>query len=165
MVHRVRQLLATLCVASSLALVALGGSNTIGGFCLRILSFGRPHNNCGAHFGYGCRIPLCKGCVVRGVGSRIKSFLLRLSSTCYKAGMVGPAQPTSSRMTSHHFSASFPVAKNKEKNRETVLKENGGGCRAYRVLSFSPFYSMVESSWPALKVIEEHLQNLIRQGI
>jgi hypothetical protein len=51
------QLLATLCVASSLALVALGGSDLSGGFCLRILSFGRPHGNHGTHFKYGFRIP------------------------------------------------------------------------------------------------------------
>jgi hypothetical protein len=52
--------------------------------------------------------------------------LISCYTTCYKAGMVGPVQPTSSRMTSHHFSASFPVAKNKEKNRETVLKKMEG---------------------------------------
>jgi hypothetical protein len=36
------QLLAIPCVASSLVLVALGDSDPIGGFCLRILSIGRP---------------------------------------------------------------------------------------------------------------------------
>jgi hypothetical protein len=45
--HWMRQLLATLCVASSLALVALGGSNLTGWFHLRTLSFGRPHGNHG----------------------------------------------------------------------------------------------------------------------
>jgi hypothetical protein len=30
------------CVASSIALVALGGSDPVGGFCLRTLSNGRP---------------------------------------------------------------------------------------------------------------------------
>jgi hypothetical protein len=37
---QMRQLLATHCVASSLALVALGGSNPSSGFGLRTLSFG-----------------------------------------------------------------------------------------------------------------------------
>jgi hypothetical protein len=37
------QLLATLCVTSSLALVALGGSDPAGGFHLQTLSFGIPH--------------------------------------------------------------------------------------------------------------------------
>jgi hypothetical protein len=32
--HRVRQLLAIICVTSSLALVALGASDPINGFCL-----------------------------------------------------------------------------------------------------------------------------------
>jgi hypothetical protein len=84
-----------------------GGSNTIGGFCLRILSFGRPHNNCGAHFGYGCRIPLCKGHVVRGVGSRIKSFLLRLSST-----PVEPHHFASSVVTPHAIKLAWLVLRN-----------------------------------------------------
>jgi hypothetical protein len=44
-----RQLLATLCVTLFFALVALSS--------LRTLSFGRPHNNHGARFGYGYHIP------------------------------------------------------------------------------------------------------------
>jgi hypothetical protein len=40
--HRVCQLWAILCVASSLALVALGDSDSIGGFCLQTLSFHSP---------------------------------------------------------------------------------------------------------------------------
>jgi hypothetical protein len=54
--HSVRQPLAILYVALSLALVALGGSDLIGGFCLRTLRFGRPHGNHGVRFGYSCRI-------------------------------------------------------------------------------------------------------------
>jgi hypothetical protein len=52
-----RQLLATLCVTSSLALVALGGYDLSEGFCLRTLSFGRPHGNRGTRLRYGWRIP------------------------------------------------------------------------------------------------------------
>jgi hypothetical protein len=63
-----RQLLATLYVALSLILVALGGSDPTGGFYLQTLSFGRPHDNRGTHFRYDYRIPQCRGCVVRGVG-------------------------------------------------------------------------------------------------
>jgi hypothetical protein len=44
------QLLATLCVALSLALITLGGSNPTGGFHFLTLSFGRPHSNYGACF-------------------------------------------------------------------------------------------------------------------
>jgi hypothetical protein len=50
---RTRQMLAILCVASSHALVALGGSNLTSRFHLGTLSFGRPIGNQGAHFGYG----------------------------------------------------------------------------------------------------------------
>jgi hypothetical protein len=39
---QVCQLLATLCVALSLALFALGGADPTGGFCLRNLSFSKP---------------------------------------------------------------------------------------------------------------------------
>jgi hypothetical protein len=49
---RMHQVLATLCVALSLALVTLGGSDLIGGFHLRALSFDRPHGNRETHFGY-----------------------------------------------------------------------------------------------------------------
>jgi hypothetical protein len=44
------QLWVTLCVSSSLALVALGGSDPTGGFHLQTLSFGRPHGNHGTIF-------------------------------------------------------------------------------------------------------------------
>jgi hypothetical protein len=52
-----RKLLATPCVASSLALVALGRSDSTGGFHIQTLSFDRPHGNHGTYFGYDCRIP------------------------------------------------------------------------------------------------------------
>jgi hypothetical protein len=68
MEHLVHQLLATLCVTSSLSLVALGSSDPIDGFCLLTLSFGRPHGNHGTRFGYGCRIPRRVGRIVQGVG-------------------------------------------------------------------------------------------------
>jgi hypothetical protein len=42
---QMRQLLTTFCVTSSLTPVALGGSDPTGGFCLRAVSFGRPHGN------------------------------------------------------------------------------------------------------------------------
>jgi hypothetical protein len=44
------QLLATLCVASSLTLVALGDSDPIGGVHLQTLSFGIPYDNRRTHF-------------------------------------------------------------------------------------------------------------------
>jgi hypothetical protein len=130
--HRVHQMLAILCVTSPLALVALGSSGPNGGFCLRSQSFGRPHDNHGTNFRYGCHILRRMGHVTRGVGS----FLLRLSTasvepSCfaysvvtpqgYKAGVVTPMQPTSSCTISHHSSASFPMAEKKEENRETYL--------------------------------------------
>jgi hypothetical protein len=49
--HWVCQLLVILCIALSLALVSLGGSDLLGGFCLQTLSFGKPHDNHGIHFG------------------------------------------------------------------------------------------------------------------
>jgi hypothetical protein len=55
--HQVCQLLATFYVASSLALVALGDSDPIGGFRFQILSFGRTHSNHEDHFRYGFHIP------------------------------------------------------------------------------------------------------------
>jgi hypothetical protein len=49
---QMRQLLAIHCVTSSLALVTLGSSDMTSGFCLRTLSFGRPHAHRGTCFGY-----------------------------------------------------------------------------------------------------------------
>jgi hypothetical protein len=51
------QMLATLCVALSLALFALGGSDPTGEFRLGTMSICRPLNNHGACFGYNCHIP------------------------------------------------------------------------------------------------------------
>jgi hypothetical protein len=53
---KMRHMLATLCVTSSLAMVALGGSDPTCGFHLVTLSIGRSLGNHGAHFGYGYRI-------------------------------------------------------------------------------------------------------------
>jgi hypothetical protein len=78
--HQVSQLLATLCVASFLVLVALGGSDPIDGFFVQTLRFGRPHVNRGTRFRYGCRIPWRIGRIVRGVEWCIKMFLPRLWS-------------------------------------------------------------------------------------
>jgi hypothetical protein len=67
------QLLATLCVTFSIALVALGGSDPTSGVCLRTLSFGRPLDNCGAHLGYDFHIPCCRSWRdVHGVGETCK---------------------------------------------------------------------------------------------
>jgi hypothetical protein len=52
------QMLATLCVVLSLALVALGGTDPTGGFHLGTLSFGKPLGNRGAHLGYNFPYPM-----------------------------------------------------------------------------------------------------------
>jgi hypothetical protein len=44
---RVHKLLANLCVTLSLNLFALGGTESIGGFCLRTLSYSRPTTTTG----------------------------------------------------------------------------------------------------------------------
>jgi hypothetical protein len=73
MVPWMHQLLATLCVASSLALVALGGSGPSSEFHLQTLSFGRPLDSQGACWGYDYHIPCYHSwCDVRGVGEACK---------------------------------------------------------------------------------------------
>jgi hypothetical protein len=54
---QISQLVATLCVTSSLTLVALGGSELT-------RRFGRPHANHGTRFRYGCHILQCRGRVI-----------------------------------------------------------------------------------------------------
>jgi hypothetical protein len=90
-----RQLLDTLCIASSLALVALGGSDPTGGFYLRTQTIGRPLGNRGAHFGYGCRIPQYRWCVMRGVGWHVSLFLLcpftaSAEPSCFASSVATP---------------------------------------------------------------------------
>jgi hypothetical protein len=53
---QMRQLLPTFYVTSSLARVAQTDSNLADEFYLRTLNFGRPLDNCGTRFEYGCRI-------------------------------------------------------------------------------------------------------------
>jgi hypothetical protein len=53
---QMRQLLPTFYVTSSLARVAQTDSNLADGFYLRTLNFGRPLDNRGTRFEYGCRI-------------------------------------------------------------------------------------------------------------
>jgi hypothetical protein len=77
------QMLATLCVALSLALFALGGSDPTGEFRLGTMSICRPLNNHGAYFGYDCHIPRCRGRIMRGVGVTCKlMFTTPFYSTC-----------------------------------------------------------------------------------
>jgi hypothetical protein len=78
-----RQLLATLCVASSLILFALGNFDLTWQVSPKNSMLYHAHGNHGAHFGYSCRIPRCRGCVVQGVGVACKlvftaPFLSRL---------------------------------------------------------------------------------------
>jgi hypothetical protein len=72
MMSWVCQLLATLCVTLSLALFALCGADPTGRFCLRTLSSSRPTTIMGGHFGYGYRIPRCRGHDKRVVGEVCK---------------------------------------------------------------------------------------------
>jgi hypothetical protein len=44
----------------------------------------------------------------------------------YKAGVFAPAPPTSSRMTSHRFSTSFPMAEKNEKIGKQIKKKQEG---------------------------------------
>jgi hypothetical protein len=73
-----RQLLTTLCVASSLILVTLGGSDPPSGFHLQTLGFSKPPppSHRGACWGYDFCIPYCRsGHNVQGVGEAGKLSL------------------------------------------------------------------------------------------
>jgi hypothetical protein len=90
--------------------------------------------------------------------SRFASLVVTLRG--YKAGMIAPAQCTSSRTISHHSSTSFPTAEKIEENRETNPKNRRELLSLWREASLS-FRCMAESSWPASEVTQEHLQNLL----
>jgi hypothetical protein len=86
------QLLATICVDSSLA---LGGSDPTSGFRLQTLSFDRPLGNRGARLGYNFHIPCSHSRRdVRVVGEACK---LGLSSPLLR--LRGPNRFSSSVMT------------------------------------------------------------------
>jgi hypothetical protein len=110
-------MLATLCVISSLDLVALGGSDPTGEFHLGTLSICRPLGNRGACFRYDYRISRCR-VVVRQVGvvstwARHFGFSV-VTPWGYKAGGRPCAQTTSSCKTSYRLPNSFPMAEKKE---------------------------------------------------
>jgi hypothetical protein len=143
---RMCQMLATLCVTSALALVALGGSNLTAGFHLGTLSVVGPST---------IVVPILdtvaisldvEGRSCDALGWRVNSCLLHLFTALarphrfassvvmrqgYKAGGCSCAQHMSSHMISHHFPASFPVAKKKEtsrnicRNRKELLSLHG----------------------------------------
>jgi hypothetical protein len=125
-----RQMLATLCMALSLTLVALGGSDPTGGFHLGTLSFVglstimRPILDTIAVFHD------VDGVSYEELGWCINSFILCLFTVptkpchfaslvvtprCYKAGGRSYAQPPSARMMSPCFPFSFPMTEKKER--------------------------------------------------
>jgi hypothetical protein len=78
---------------------------------------------------------------------------------------VAPVQPTTSHTISLCSSTPFPMAEKKEReNREIYLKRQEvaiqikGSCPSFL------FLLMAESSWLALEVTQEHLQNLVSKG-
>jgi hypothetical protein len=74
--HQMRQLLVTLCVASSLALVVLGGSDPSSGFHLQTLNLSMPPQPLRGPLGIWLCIPCwCSWCDVRGVGEAGKHSL------------------------------------------------------------------------------------------
>jgi hypothetical protein len=126
---QMHQLLFTLCVASSLALVALGSSDLTSGFCLGTLSFAGPSPIIGPILDTVAISRDVKGTSCKELGQHVNSCLLHLftapagahhfaSSVVtprgYKAGSHSSTQPTSSRTISYHLPASFPMTQTKE---------------------------------------------------
>jgi hypothetical protein len=123
------QMLATLCVASSLTLVALSGFNLTGGFCLGTLRFAGPSAIMGPILDMVVVSHDVEGVSCDELGWRVNSCLLRLFSVFagarrfassvvtpqgYKARGCSCTQPTSSYMISHRLPTSFPMAEKKE---------------------------------------------------
>jgi hypothetical protein len=100
-------------------------------------SFYQAHNNCGAHFGYSCRIPWCCGHDVRGVGEACKCIqhsLLNFARVhCLASSAVTPwghenkwfplRTLTSSRTINHCLPIFFLLPKERErKESEKEIK-------------------------------------------
>jgi hypothetical protein len=121
---QMHQMLATLCVTLSLALVALGSSDPTGRFHLGTLSVAGFSANvgpildtvavsCGVE-GTSCeelgwRINLCLLClfIAPARGRRFASLIVTPQG--YKGGGRSYVQPMSSCTISHHLPASFPM--------------------------------------------------------
>jgi hypothetical protein len=123
-------MLATLCVASPLALVALGCSDPARRFGLRTLSFTSPSAIMGLILDMVVVSRDVEGVSCEELGWHINSFLLDLFTTLvepccfaslvatlwgYRAGRRSCVQPTSSRMISHRLPASSPTAEKKKR--------------------------------------------------
>jgi hypothetical protein len=136
----VLQMLATLCVTPSLALIALGSSNLTDMFHLGTLSVGRTLGNHGSHFGYDCHSRDVEGAPYEELGWHVNLCLLHLFTApawahCfaslvvtlwgYKAGGHSCTQPTSSCTIFHRLPASFPMQLKEERDRETCLEIRG----------------------------------------
>jgi hypothetical protein len=127
--HPVCQLLAILCVVSSLALIALVGSDPT-----RRVSPSNPElwqtplQSWGL---YWIRLPypvMHRVCCMWSQVTRKIIFTMPTKSNCYassavtprgyKVGVVTHAQPTSSRTISSHSSASFPMTEKKRRKKQ-----------------------------------------------
>jgi hypothetical protein len=123
-------MMATLCVASSLALVALYGSDLTGGFCLRTQSVAGPSTIMGPILDTVDVSRDVEGVSCEELAWLVNSFLLRLftalARSCrFASSVVTPqacnassrscVQPMSSRTISHHVPTSLPTAKRKER--------------------------------------------------
>jgi hypothetical protein len=133
------QMLVTLCIASSLALVVLGDSDLIGGFHLRTLSVEHPSAIMGPILDMIVVSHDVEGVSCEELGWHVNSCLLghftapararRFASSVvtprgYKAGGRSYVQHTSSHMISHRLLASFPTTEKKEREREGNKSRN-----------------------------------------
>jgi hypothetical protein len=127
---RMHQMLATLCVTSSLALVALGGRDPTSGFHLETLSVAGPSAIARPILDTLVVSHDVEGTSCEELGWRVNSCLLHLftmpagphhfassvvTSWGYNASGHSCAQPTFSHMISHCLPTSFPTAEKKER--------------------------------------------------
>jgi hypothetical protein len=120
---RLRQMLATLCVTSSLAPVALDDSNPTNGFRLGTLSVAGPSAIVGPILDTIAVSRNVEGASCEELGWHIFTMLTRahhfassvVTPWGYKTSGRSYAQPMSSHTISHRLPASFPIAEKKER--------------------------------------------------
>jgi hypothetical protein len=134
------QMRATLCVISSIALVALSGSDLTGGLRLGTLSVAGLSTIMGSILDMVAVSWDVEGTSCKELGWHINSCLLCLFTALarsrhfaslvfiprgYKADGHPYTQPTSSRMISHCIPTSFPTWLKRKRDRETYLEIRG----------------------------------------
>jgi hypothetical protein len=178
MASRACQLLATLCVALSLALFAQGSTDPTGGFYLQTLSYCRhtsimgpvldtvvvSHDVVGASCEkLGWHVNMC---LLHPFTVPIRARLFTSSVVTPQGYKVGGLPCANLRPLAQPPIVSSPpsLRLKRKRGREIDPENRGESSWAYMVWLLLPFQTMAEQGWIPSEVTQAHLQDLMSQG-